>query len=102
MSLPIFQNDDRDFSMMQTKWASQLNPVLELPWSTGVLLKNVVLASGSNTINHKLARNLQGWVPVRFHGGFAQIYDTQDTNTMPSLTLMLTASAGVTVDLLVF
>jgi hypothetical protein len=102
MSLPILQTEDQDLMLMQTRWASQLNPVIALPWSTGVLLKSVVLASGSNTINHLLARNLQGWIPVRFHGGFAQIYDTQDTNTMPSLTLKLTSSAGVTVDLLVF
>lgn len=102
MSLPIFYSKDQDLSMMQTKWASILDPVVNLPWSTGVLLKNVTLTSGANIVNHKLSRTLQGWMPVRFHGNFAQIFDTQDTNTMPSLTLLLNASTGVTVDLLVF
>jgi len=102
LSLPIFHTDDQDLSLMQTKWAAQIDPVLVLPWSSGVLLKGVVLAVGSNTINHKLSRVLQGWSIVRMRGVFSQIYDTQDTNTMQGLTLKLNASAAVTVDLLVF
>lgn len=100
--LPIFKSDDQNLMLLQTKWSSQLNPVIALPWSSGVLLKSVVLASGANIINHKLGRKLQGWIPVRFHGAWAQIYDTQDTNTMSDLTLNLVASGAVTVDLLVF
>ena len=101
MSLPIQHTQDQDLMLMQTKWAASINPVINQPWNSGVLLKSIALVSGSNTINHKLGRILQGWVIVRQRSA-ATVYDTQDTNTMPALTLKLTASANVTVDLLVF
>jgi hypothetical protein len=87
---------------MQTKWASILNPILARPTLDSSMLQNVSLTNGANVINHKLGRNLQGWFPVRFHGSYAQLYDTQDTNQTPSLTLNLNASANVVVDLVVF
>ena len=101
MSLPIFQSDSKEMSMLQTQWASQLNPVLTNPFLQGRVLKSVVLASGANVVNHGLGRKLQGWVPVRLRAS-ATLYDTQDTNTSPALTLNLTASAAVTVDIYVF
>jgi hypothetical protein len=101
MALPIFHTQIREFSMHQTQWAKEINPLLNNPVSNGVLLKSVVLASGDNTINHTLGRNLQGWVLVRVRAA-ATIYDKQDTNKMPELTLVLNASAAVTVDLYVF
>lgn len=101
MSLPIQHTDDQDLMLLQTKWSSAINPVINQPWNSGVILKSVVLATGSNTINHKLGRALQGWVVIRMRSS-ATVYDTQDSNTMPALTLKLTASANVTVDLLVF
>lgn len=101
MALPIFQSSSRELLLLQTGWASQIDPVLQLPLNSGVLLKSVVLASGPNTINHTLGRKLQGWILTRVRSS-ATVYDTQDTNSQPTLTLQLTASAGVTVDLFVF
>lgn len=87
---------------MQTRWASLLNPLLANPTLDSSLLQNISLVTGANVINHKLGRNLQGWQTVRYHGSYAQLYDTQDTNQTPSLTLNLNASANVIVDLVVF
>lgn len=102
MSLPILHTDDKDVLLLQTTWSTQLNPLLAQPISSGQILKSVVLASGANIINHKLSRKLQGWFLVRVHNNFAQIYDTQDSNLTPQLTLLLNASTGVTVDIFVF
>ncbi|MES1988077.1 MAG: hypothetical protein V4440_08620 [Pseudomonadota bacterium] len=102
MSLPIFHTDDKDVLLLQTNWAAMLNPVLDQPISSGQILKNVILVSGANSVNHKLSRKLQGWFVVRMHNNFAQIYDTQDANHTPAVTLKLNASTGVTVDLFVF
>ena len=87
---------------MQVNWASILNPLIGSPTASPTLLQNVSLASGSNSVNHLLGQKLTGWYPVRFHGAFAQIYDTQDSNKNPQLTLLLNSSAAVVVDLLVF
>jgi len=87
--------------LMQTAWATQLNPVIANPLAQGRLIQNVSLVSGANVINHQLGRKLQGWILTRQRSA-ASIYDTQDSNTMPALTLQLTSSAAVTVDLFVF
>jgi predicted RNA binding protein YcfA (HicA-like mRNA interferase family) len=100
-ALPQFQSNDKDFSLMQNAWATILNPVIALPINKGLILKNIALVTGSNKVNHRLGRKLQGWFLVRKRGS-ADIYDEQDSNQMPSLTLSLNSSADVTVDIFVF
>lgn len=101
MALPIYKSEDKDLMLMQTAWASQLNPVVNQPQSSGVLLKQVSLVAGDNTIDHRLGRNLQGWQLVRVRAA-ATIYDKQDTNQLQSRTLILNSSAPVVVDIFVF
>lgn len=100
MQLPVFYTDDRNFSQMQTRWASILNPMLEKPINSSNILKNVTLASGSNVINHLQGQPLNGYIIIGMHGAYAQIYDTPSSS--PSKTLVLNASAPTTIDLLVF
>ena len=88
-------------SLMQTKWAGILNPLLGNPSLQSSILTGIALVSGSNVINHQLGRKLVGWRIIRIRAS-ATIYDLQDTNTMPELTLLLHASADVTIDLEVF
>jgi len=90
------------FAQLQTKWASILNVLLGNPVLASSQLSNIALTTGSNVVNHKLGRKLQGWQVARYHGSWAQIYDTQDSNSMPDLTLTLNASTGVIVDLVVW
>lgn len=90
-----------DLTATQNRWASVIEPVISNPANNSLLLKNVVLASGTNVINHRLGRKLQGWVIVRKRGP-AAIYDNQDGNQIPELTLVLVSDAAVTVDLEVF
>ena len=101
MRLPQFQSDDVTMQLLQNKWAAILNPIIANPATNASILKNVQLLTGLNTIPHLLGKELQGWVVVRQRAA-ANIYDTQDTNQMPRLTLLLNASAPVTVDLMVF
>lgn len=84
--------------LMQTQWASQLNPVLANQLNSASVLKNVALVNGDNVINHKLGRALQGWF-VSDIDGAASIYRSQPLN---NLTLTLTSNASVTVNLVVF
>lgn len=78
-----------------------MNPVLALPQTNSSILSNVQLKVGSNVINHGLGRTLQGWSLVRQRAA-ASIYDNQDNNQTPALTLVLVSSAAVSVDLEVF
>lgn len=101
MKLPIFQSDSQEMGLMQTQWASAINPLLSNPLVSGLVLKNVPLATGSTQVNHRLGRKLQGWCLIRKRAS-ADIYDAQDSNSMPELTLSLVSDANVLVDLYVF
>ena len=90
-----------NLQMMQNTWATKIEPVISNPLVNGVILENVSLTAGANVINHKLGRKLQGWYPVRIRSA-ATFYDTQDSNQTPQLTLNLTSSANVIIDLAVF
>lgn len=100
-ALPIYHTTSKEISMLQTNWAKQLNPVLDLPLNSGQVLQNISLLAGNNVINHLLGRKLQGWFFVRQRAA-ATVYDTQDNNQTPALTLTLNASAPVSVDIFVF
>lgn len=101
MGLPSYQTSDLTLTLLQSNWATLLNPVLDNPIVQGDILEGIQLASGANTINHKLGRKLRGWFIVR-QRALASIYDTQDTNPTPAVTLRLTSNASVKVDIFVF
>lgn len=86
----------------QDLWAAIINPVLSNPVLSSSMLLNVSLTSGNNVVNHKLGRKLQGWMISRIRNNYAEIYDTQDGNSTPALTLNLNSSVDVVVDIVVF
>jgi hypothetical protein len=98
MFLPIFKDPSQNMMLMQSKWSSILQPVLNLPLNSSVFLQDIVLASGSNVINHKLGRTPQGWI-IADQNASASIYRS-DAFTATQLTL--TSSAAVTINLVVF
>lgn len=100
-NLPQFQSDDRDFQLMQSAWSAALSPLLNSPLLNGRLISEQPLVAGLNVVNHKLGRKLQGWFIVRQRAA-ASVYDTQDVNASPALTLDLQSSGTVVVDLYVF
>ena len=100
-ALPKFQTKIPELSLMQDSWISRLNPILANPGNSVSILPSVVLTPGTNVINHKLGQPLQGWYIVRQRQA-ATIYDTQDTNQSPSLTLTLVSNVPAVIDLVVF
>lgn len=89
------------YEQLMPKWAAILNPVIACPIINGLLLEDISLETGANVINHKLGRKLIGWIIVRQNAD-ASIYDMQEFNQMPQLTLNLTSSADCNVSLWVF
>lgn len=99
MQLPVFQQQtNQPFMLMQTKWASVLNPVLGLPTNSPSLLSGVQLVIGNNVINHLLGRAPQGWIITDINA-VASIYRNAAFN---DLTLTLHSSANATIGLMVF
>lgn len=96
--LPTINTTDRILSMIQTRWAAILNPVLSIPMLSGNQLTGVALASGSNVINHLLDRNPQGWV-LTDNQANAVVYRSAPFNNK---TLTLTSSAATTVSIWVW
>lgn len=90
-----------DWNQARTRWKAILDVLLGNPSLNSQILDNVALANGTTTVNHGLGRTLTGWRVIRINGA-ATIYDKQDTNSMPDLTLILTSSAAVIVSLEVF
>lgn len=96
-TLPIFQTDNKQLSLMQTAWKLILTPFLRNPVLQGITLSGITLQNGSNTINHLLGRQLQGWIITRQNGA-ASVYDSGATD----LTLTLVSNATITINLYVF
>lgn len=96
--LPLKQTLDQ----MQVKWASIINPLLSNPSLDTSILQSVQLTSGNNVINHLLGRKLQGWRITRMRGTFIEVYDNQDSNPTPKLTLALHSNGSCVIDLEVF
>ena len=97
----IIQSTDQDLMTVQQNLTRTLNPIFNTNTLGGNILPNISLSTGSNTINHKLGRVLSGWQLVRIRAA-ATIFDTQDANKTPDLTLTLTSSAPVVCDLYVY
>lgn len=98
MSLQVFQPGDNSFGLLQTAWAQQLNPIIQNPVVQSSILKNIPLTTGTNVINHKLGRQMQGWMVCDMNAAVT-VYRSQPFN---NLTLTLTSSGDATVSLVVF
>ena len=82
MALGLYQSTDQSLQLLQTNWSAKLNPLLAAPANNSIILKNVSLTTGSNTINTTLGRALQGWTVVRQRAS-ASIYDNQGLIIFP-------------------
>jgi hypothetical protein len=101
VKLPQFQMADKDLSLLQTTWATILQPLLNRPQNSSNILPDIDLVTGDNTIPHTLNRDLVGWKVIRINAA-STIYDKQDTNRTPATNLILNSSANCTVSLEVF
>lgn len=86
---------------MQTAWSERLNPVINQPLNGGLIVKNVMIESTGSQVNHGLGRKPQGWFLVRKRGA-GDVWDQQDTNTRPDLTLSLISSVTLKADIFIF
>lgn len=74
---------------------------LRTPFSDSLLLTNIQVVSGDNSIPHKLGRVLQGWLVVGISAGVT-LYDKQASNPLKDKILILHSSGTATMSLVVF
>lgn len=91
----------RELELVQTSIAKTFGSIEDNELLSGFLLERVILGAGENTITHRLGRRLLGWFVTRLRGNVA-VWDAQDLNPISDKTLILHASAPVTVDLFLF
>jgi hypothetical protein len=94
MQLPI----NLSLGLMQTRWKGILDPLLASLFSSASIVSGVELINGITVVNHKLGRTPQGWFITDINGA-ATIYRSAPFN---NLTLTLTSSAAVNVNIGVF
>lgn len=91
---------DYELMKVQDNVNSALIPVLTAQIIDGQVLKGITLVSGvDNTVNHRLGRDLVGYIVIRKNAN-AAVWDS--TSATPALTLILQTSVNCTVDLYVF
>lgn len=92
----------KNINTIQDYIAEALQQLLNKDHLDSSILTNIKLLPGLNKIGHNLGRSLGGYIITRCHGGFPLIYDQQDLNTSPNLTLWLVSSTNITVNILVY
>ena len=100
-AIPKVQTNSREINQIQNNIVGQLNNIGNNSISSGIILNNQALKTGTNTINHKLEKPLTGWFIVR-QKSLANIYDNPHNNKKPARNLILISNADVTVDIFVF
>ena len=98
MALASFQSDSREFNLMQSQWAAQLNPVLGNPMTNPTILKDINIVTGTNVINHLLGQNQQGWFIVDTNAAIT-LYRSEPMNDK---TLTLVSNGAAIVSLAVY
>lgn len=92
----------RVINSLQAAIEDSLAPMIAKIQNDSNIISNVSLKTGQiNIVNHRLDRKLLGWEIVRLRSE-ADIWDSQDQNASPNLTLLLNCSADCVVDILVF
>lgn len=99
-SVSRVQTQERVLNQIQDNLIKSITDLNAIPLNSGVLLSDIVLASGSNTIYTTLPQAITGWIVTRKSAN-EDIYDEQSTNINPK-TLILNSSGAVTVSLFVF
>lgn len=92
----------KNINAFQDNVAQALSQLLGNDVLDSQVIKNINLQPGLNKVSHMLGRHINGYIPVRCHGGFPLIYDVQDTNPSPHLLLYIMSATNITLDLLVF
>ena len=90
-----------EIDRVQDKIAASVNGLSAIPILTGYLIEDIHLSAGTNIIQHKLDRELRGYIVVKNNVDQAY-WDSQSTNSIPRATLVLNCAADATISIWCF
>lgn len=93
--------ENYELETIQSNASATFDSITSNPLLNGIILKDIALISGDTTINHKLNKNLSGWMIIG-QTAAADIFDKQSSNNLKNRTLVLNSSAICTVSIYVF
>jgi hypothetical protein len=96
-----FHSPNRELVQLQSNIEAALSQFLVIPIMNGVLLENIELAVGDNSITHKLGRTVKGYIVTRVSAA-CDIYDKISTDTKLDQQFTLNSSSACTISIWVF
>lgn len=100
-SLSKLPSENRELVKMQENMQQVVAPLTQSPMLNNILLENIVLRVGDNSIAHKLLRKPRGYWIVS-NSGVSNFYDNIVTGGATKLAFNLNSSAAITVSIYVF
>ncbi len=89
----------RVINQLQSNIENAVSPLVSASQNDSTILSGIVLVAGQvNRINHTLNKPLTKWIAIRVKGE-CRLWDSQDANSEPHLTLFLHTDTDVSVDL---
>jgi hypothetical protein len=92
---------DNDLRLVQDSSEVVLTALISKSILDGIIVKDVAVGTSSTSIDHKLGRELIGWIVIS-KSSDSRVWDEQAGNTQKTKTLILKASSATTVSLWVF
>lgn len=98
MAIAKVQTTNKDINQLQNNISQTVGPLSANPMNTGIIVPDIDLAIGNNTVQTKLGRKIQGWQIARQQGPFSQITEVSEDNDI----LVLNSTVATKISLYVF
>lgn len=92
---------DNDLRLVQDSSEVVLTALISKSILDGLIIKDVSLLTTTTSVDHKLGRELIGWIVIS-NSSDSRVWDEQASNQQKTKTLLLKASSATTVSLWVF
>lgn len=94
-------SENDEVNRLQSHIKTTLNPLLQLPISDGVLLKDLEIGTSDTRVNHGLGREFEGFILTKLNAN-AAVYESTTANPSKDRYILLKAGSAVTVDIYFF
>jgi len=94
--------DNESVNVLQNSLENSFRSIESCPLLDGHLLEGLTIATGVNTIEHKLERPIRGWIVTRCNAGLYLPSTHQEDNAHNDKTLVIQFSQAATADIWVF